>query len=141
LTVDQDQHKLGIYGLAGKALVTVNSGVVDQARLAGPDLVVRNAARLRVYDAASGKLRATWKLASRSASPFLGDVDSGIAVYQVGSALHLLRLDNGRDRVFRQVKGLIAARLEPGGLFYAYNVQTGGAKPGRVTFVPFARLT
>src|SRR5205807_1186052 len=77
---------------------------------------------------------------SHSASPFLADVESGIAVYRAGDALHLLRLSDGRDRIFRQVKGLTDAQLEPGGLFYAYNVPAGGAKPGRVTFVPFAQV-
>jgi hypothetical protein len=30
----------------------------------------------------------------------------------------------------------VQADLEPGGVFYAYNVPGGGSKPGPVTFVP-----
>jgi hypothetical protein len=50
--------------------------------------------------------------------------------------VHLLTLATRADRVVARQRGLVQADLEPGGLFYAYNVPHGGPKPGRVTFLP-----
>ena len=64
------------------------------------------------------------------------DVENGYAVYFAGTEVHLLTIATNADRVVARAKGLVQADLEPGGLFYAYNVPGGGSKPGRVTYVP-----
>lgn len=88
--------------------------------------------KLLTYDAATGKLRETCTL---PAGAKVRDVENGTAVYSARGALHLVTIASNKDRVVASVKGLVDADLEPGGLFYAYNVPGGGAKPGRVAYL------
>ena len=115
------------------------------AQLDGADLVLAAGAELRVYDAASGALRATWPLPAQpvghdcdfygdpSCGPpvrlVLGDVARGLAVYVLGGEVHVLRLRDGADRM---VGVGTLARFMEAGLVYA-----DGA---RVRLVPFTRL-
>src|SRR5206468_1783789 len=85
------------------------------AQLSGPDLVLAAGGELRVYDAATGSLRASWPLPGQPAghdcdvfgdpSCFptarltLGGVAHGLAAYDVDGQVHLLRLADGADRV------------------------------------------
>ena len=64
-----------------------------------------------------------------------------IAAYATGPEIHLLRVADGRDRMLRTepAVGPVDAQLEPSGLFYSYNL-VHARKPGRVSFVPRARL-
>ena len=64
------------------------------------------------------------------------DVENGFAVYFAGNAVRLLTIATNTDRVIARQRGLVQADLEPGALFYAYNVPRGGQKPGRVTYLP-----
>jgi hypothetical protein len=88
---------------------------------------------LHTYDLATGKVVETCTL-KRGAK--VQDVENGLAVYFVGNEVHPLTIATNADRVVARRRGLVAADLEPGGLFYAYNIPGGGAKPGRVTFLP-----
>ncbi len=71
----------------------------------------------------------------------LRDLQNGIAVYLAGGVAHVVRMSDGTDRAFHAAGGrpIADAELERPGLFYSYNA-TGGAKPGRIAFVPFADL-
>jgi hypothetical protein len=60
---------------------------------------VRYGPTLRVYDAGSGTLRYQLPLAHASGVPQLLTVRAAYAVYTSGIELHLLRLDNGNDRI------------------------------------------
>ena len=75
-----------------------------------------------------------------AAGAHLEDVDAGLAVYSVETRLHLLRLADGRDVALRLRGqfGYASAELSQGGLFYAYNVDSGTA--GRAGFVSAARV-
>ena len=104
------------------------------AWLDGPGHVsVSAGTKLTTYDLATGKVTGTCTLA---AGAKVQDVENGYAVYFAATEVHLLTIATNADRVVARVKGLVQADLEPGGLFYAYNVPAGGAKPGRVAFVP-----
>jgi hypothetical protein len=62
----------------------------------------------------------------------LTDVSGGIALYDVGSTVRVLRLSDGRDRKLVTVRGLVGSQITPAGVFYAV---------GRsVTFVPTAAV-
>jgi hypothetical protein len=70
----------------------------------------------------------------------LADYQSGIAVYVVGRAVHLLRLADLRDVAIRAPGvGPVHAQLEPSGLFYSYSPAATPGR-GRVAFVAFNRL-
>ena len=68
-------------------------------------------------------------------------IPAGVALYTQAGSIHALRLADGRDVVVSHVLGLVAAQLEPAGLFYAYSISKGGPKPGRVAFIPFSAVT
>jgi hypothetical protein len=53
--------------------------------------------------------------------------------------IHLTRRADGASRTVRPPGGAIDAELEGAGLYYGYNVPHA-ARPGRVVFVPLARL-
>ena len=82
---------------------------------------------LQTYNAATGKAaeRCTMKAGAK-----VQDVENGAAVYSVESEVHLLTIATNRDRVVATAKVLSRRDLEPGGLFYAYNVPGGGNEAG-----------
>lgn len=129
--------KLVVLDGGGKqvAALDVDAG---SAWLSGASQVsVPSGPTLRTYDVATGALAETCTM---KAGAKLQDVENGLAVYLTPGEVHLLTIATGRDRVVARQKGLVQADLEPAGLFYAYNVPGGGAKPGRVTFVPASAL-
>jgi hypothetical protein len=115
------------------------------AQLSGSDLVIATGAALRVYDAVSGALRATWPLPAQPAGhdcdlfgdpsclkppPLtLGGLSHGVAAYVVDGQVHLLRMADGADRT---VGPGTLPRFMDAGLVYA-----DGA---RIRLVPFDRL-
>lgn len=113
----------------GGVPVDSNAAFMDGSGLVS----VPTGTKLRTYDVATGRLAETCTMRTGAK---VWDVESGLAVYSVKGALHLLTIATNRDRVVATVKGLADADLEPGGLFYAYNVPGGGDKPGRVAFTP-----
>jgi WD40 repeat protein len=115
------------------------------AQLSGSDLVLAAGSELRVYDATTGSLRATWPLPAQPAghdcdlfgdpSCFpaarltLGGVAHGLAAYALNGQVHLLRLADGADRI---VAAGTLPRFFDAGLVYA-----DGA---RIRLVPYASL-
>lgn len=130
VAVVEPKHALVVYNTAGKELWTVRADA-DAGWIVGNKVVVQKGSTVRVYSAlGAGPVRTLPKGAD------VTDVTGGIAVYTVGSTLHLLRLSDGRDRALVTVKGLEDAQITPVGVFY------GVVKPksydGAVTFVPLA---
>jgi hypothetical protein len=127
--------KLLVLNAAGKQVGAVTPAVVGAAFLSGAQQVVSVAkgTTLNTYDVATGELVARSKMKGAAK---LMDVENGVAVYLAPGEVHLLNIATNRDLVVARQKGLVQADLEPAGLFYAYNVSGGSAKPGRVTFVP-----
>ena len=142
----------------------VRSLPVPQARavkLQGDDLVAllpagRQRFRLDAYSVSTGALAHSWPLAGPAASAGDGrcgdplgcrtpalrleDVQNGFVVYELGRAIHLLRLADGRDVVVRTpAVGPVHAQLEAPGLFYSYRIASS-TMPGRVAFAPFPTL-
>jgi hypothetical protein len=115
------------------------------AQLSGSDLVIATAGALRVYDAVTGTLRATWPLPAQPAghdcdlfgdpscfnpAPLtLGGLSHGVAAYVADGQVHLLRLADGANRVVGPGK---LPRFMDAGLVYA-----DGA---RIRLVQFDRL-
>jgi dipeptidyl aminopeptidase/acylaminoacyl peptidase len=136
--------RLAILNEHGKRLSAFRLGWknVYAVRLTGSQVVVLRGATVEVRDARRGTLKHRWPAAKSSAGISLEDAQGNFAVYTSGIAIHLLRLSDGRDRLLAIPKqaGPANAELEPDGLHYSYN-ETWSAKPGRVAFVPFRRLT
>jgi hypothetical protein len=116
------------------------------AQLSGSDLVIAVGGALRVYDAITGALRATWPLPAQPAghdcdyygdpsclgpAPLLtlGGLSHGLAAYVFDGRVHVLRIADGADRV----AGVgTLARFMDAGLVYA-----DGA---RIRIAPYDRL-
>jgi len=115
------------------------------AQLDGTELVLATASQLRVYDASTGTLRATWPLPSPSdghdcdlygdpncqkpADLTLGDVAHRLAAYAFDGHVHVLRLADGNDHI---VGYGALPRFTAAGLIYA-----DGA---RIRLVPLNKL-
>jgi hypothetical protein len=138
------QNETRILAADGTMLLTLPVPTLA-AQLSGSDLVLVAGGALRVYDALSGVLRATWPLPSQAAghdcdlfgdpsclrpAPLtLGGLARGLAAYVADGQVHVLRITDGADRVV----GLgTLARFMDAGLVYA-----DGA---RIRPVPFDRL-
>lgn len=96
--------------------------------------------RLRVYEGKPQPSR-TWPfpLHVNDAEPF--DLHGGVILYKRRKLLRALRLSDGRDIVLRgPFADLRDVELEAAGAFYAFNKAGLKAKPGRVAFIPFARI-
>ena len=115
---------------------------VSGVRLTGSQVIVLRGTTVEVRDTRRGTLKRRWPATKSISGVSLEDAQGNFAVYTSGIAIHLLRLSDGRDRVLAIPKqaGPANAELEPDGLHYSYN-ETWSAKPGRVAFVPFRRLT
>jgi hypothetical protein len=139
--LDVDAGRILVRDPGGKPLVLDRAGrlvgavpVAAAAWLDGASRVsVPSGTTLTTYDVASGRVveTCTMKKGAR-----VQDVEKGRAVYIAGSEVHLLTIATNADRVVARQAGLVQADLEPGGLFYAYNVPRGGPKPGRVAYLP-----
>ena len=122
---------------SARPLATVATAGFTEAALQGRDVVLHEGPVLAHYDAGSGTALHRWPVPPTST---LTDVEGGVAVYVTSSAVHLLRLADGRDTAITPPgHGPVLAQLEPPGLFYSYVVD-GGDPPGRVVFVPSADL-
>jgi hypothetical protein len=144
--LDADVGRILLRDPAGKLLVLSAAGkqvaslAVDakSAFMDGKGRVsVPSGSTLRTYDVAKGSIVETCTMKPGAK---VWDVEDGLAVYSVGSELHLLTIANNRDRVVSTAKTLAGADLEPNGLYWAYNVPGAGTKPGRVSFLPASQL-
>jgi hypothetical protein len=129
--------KLLVLNAAGKqvASLAVNSKVAwlsGPGRVSVPGVAKGGVEALFTYDLATGALVETCTLAPGAT---MQDVENGLAVYITPGKVHLLTIATNADRVVARQQRLAYADLEPGGVFYAYNVPGGGSKPGRVTYL------
>jgi Tol biopolymer transport system component len=139
IAVARSDGPVEIVGANGSLLRTFRfrQGEVHGAALSGQQLVVQKAESVVVYDVQTGTLGHMWPLAGGAR---LEDAQRGIAVYVSGTAVHLLRLSDGRDAVIRVPgKGPVQAQIEAAGLFYSYAV-LGSQRPGRIVFASFKNL-
>jgi hypothetical protein len=125
--------------LDGTALARVPD--TGTARLGGGILGVASGNTLRIYDADSGTLQYQRPLTDTSGHPQLLTIGNGHAAYTSGIALHLLRLDDGTDRIaaLPGQAGSPEALLTANGLFIGY-LKGYDPKPARLLFVPTANL-
>jgi Tol biopolymer transport system component len=139
IAVDRENGTLQLFRGDGTPLIAVTYGPARLlgAALAGADLVVLTTDGLADYDSSTGELR---HLRAVPSGARLADAAAGLAVYLVGTEIHVLRLADGREIIIRPpTQGPVLAQLEESGLFYSY-VADDPRYPGRVTFVPLAML-
>jgi hypothetical protein len=115
--------------------------VLGTARIGGGVLGVATGNTLRVYDPDSGTLRHQLPLAHTAGHPRLLTIGAGYAAYASGIELHLVRLDNGNDRIadLPGQAGPLQALLTADGLFVAY-WHGYDREPARIMYVPVANL-
>jgi Tol biopolymer transport system component len=116
--------------------------VNDTVRLGGDLLgAVGSDNTLRVYAADDGSLRYQLPLAHASGAPRLLTIWGGHAVYASGIELHLVRLQDGLDRILDLAgqAGPLDAILTTKGLFVSY-YHAYDPQPGHILFVPTANL-
>lgn len=131
---------LVLYSAAGKRGLAIAAGA-GTGGLGGDDVVgVKERTKLTVYDGKTGTAKATRTLVGNAK---FRDAEGGLVAYVsstvFGTAVRVLRLADGRDRVVAKLKGFVDLDLEPTGLFYAWNAAKGD-KPGRVTFMPMTEI-
>ncbi len=133
---------LEVLNAGGKLVRTLDVRVAEVSRVAldGSSLVVQRGRSVDVYDLDSGRLVSTWP----KAKGLLEDAHGGIAVCVSDTAVHLIRLADGRDVVLSTPtkgfgEGPLRAQIEAAGLFYSYT-NYKAARPGHVVFVPYRQL-
>jgi hypothetical protein len=106
----------------------------------GTQVVTLRGTAMQVWDASSGHLNGSFTLPAGTGAPILQDLQSGLAVYLRGRAGRVVRLADSKSAAFVVPgKRAVEARIDPAGLFYAYNLPRGSSR-GRVVFVPWAEL-
>lgn len=159
-----------IYSAKGAVLqsIPVPSGTFSGFALQGAQLVTIRNGKLELYNLSSGKLVKTIPLAAGSLLRGLEkglavyvsgpEVNFAYVNFYIYRRVHVLRLSDGKDVAYspsgahgNNVTSLLPggyfppraggwdAQIVASGLFYSYNVKSGRA-PGRVVFVPFARV-
>ncbi len=126
VAVIEPKNVLAVYDTGGKLVWRV-TGVtgVTHGWIAGGSVVVQRGRTVQIYSSAgAGRTRTLPRRAN------VEDVAGGLAVYRVGSSVHLLRLADGHDARLVTVRGLVGTQLTPAGVFYAAT--------GTVTFVPLS---
>jgi hypothetical protein len=106
------------------------------AKLGGANLVVQFDKVLSVYNAATGRRKATFGVEIYEVE----DVEGAYAVYDDHEHIVLVRLSDGRRTVVRTVEELVSVQLEPQGLFYSWQDPKAKQKEWRVTFIPASAL-
>jgi hypothetical protein len=131
-----------VLGSNGAKLATVAAADLRGVALSGTELGVAGRVALRLYGAASGRLRKSIALGPSAALQLAG-LTSSLALLRGPRALVLVRLRDGKLTSFplmpAAARGLVDAKLTAAGLFYAYNLG-GTRRPGRIAFEPTARL-
>jgi hypothetical protein len=137
IAVQNPDGSVTIYSAKGAVLksIPVHSGTFSGFALQGSQLVTIRNGRLELYSVSSGKLVKAIKVPDAS---LLGGLEKGLVTY-VGYRIHVLRLSDRKDVTFSSLRSdFVDARIDAAGLFYAYN--TSGHAPGRVVFVPYAKV-
>jgi len=126
-----------IYSVKGAVLksIPVHPGTFSGFALQGSQLVTIRNDKLELYSVSSGKLVKAIKVPDGS---LLGGLEKGLVTY-VDYRIHVLRLSDRKDVTFSSPRSdFVDARIDAAGLFYAYNAS--GHAPGRVVFVPYAKV-
>jgi hypothetical protein len=166
--VDVDSGRIALQGgRAGAAIVDRTGRRVERLRLpelrsprrafgwpvgrrlvlTGSRAAVLAGGRLRVYDVRSGRRIASWPLAQPTQE--LAGAAAGLVVFVHGRSVHVVRLLDGDAAVLpvpaQRIPGAnpgtkrVYADISADGLYYSYNLSRG-RYPGRVAFVPLARV-
>jgi hypothetical protein len=141
IAVQQSNGSVLLYSSTGALLntISVTAGASAGTALSGTQLVTLGNGTLDVYDTASGTL--TKSIPITAPKPTLRGASGGIAVYVSGTALHLVRLSDGKDvTIHPSGSAPVDAQITTSGLFYSYNVPTNHTAPGRVAFVSTANV-
>ena len=139
IAVQHDDGSVTLFSSSGSPTKTiaVPDGTFAGLALRGTQLaVVRNGA-LEIYSTTTGALVARIALRA-SPAPTLRDLDAGLAVVTAGRTVRVVRVSDGRNRVWAAPTAVVGAQLERPGLWYAYDV--AGRTRGRVVFVPRAQI-
>jgi hypothetical protein len=126
-----------IYSAKGAVLrsIHVPSGTFSGFALQGSQLVTIRNNKLELYSVSTGKLVKAIPVPGGSQ---LGGLEKGLVTY-VDYRIHVLRLSDRKDVTFSSPRSdFVNARIDTSGLVYAYN--TTGHAPGRVVFVPYAKV-
>ena len=118
--------------------IPISAGDLSGVAFQGRQLVVLENGALDVYDvqATGDKPVTSIPVPAGKLKPVLRDVQSGLAVYVRGTAIHVVRLSDGKDvRIVPSVSGRVDAQIEPGGLFYSYTLPRTPAL-SRIAFLP-----
>ena len=147
--LDVDAGRIVVSGMNETRILDANGTVLLSlpvptlaAQLSGPDLVL-SGSQLRVYDANTGAVRRTWPFQAAGhdcdfyGDPSclgmprlrLGDFERGLVAYTLDGQVHLLRVNDGADKIV--ARGTLP-RFADSGLVFA-----DGA---RVRLLPFDRL-
>ena len=115
--------------------LTYGRNEVRDAAVDGDRLVVLLQRRLAVHSLATGRRIASWPV-SAVPPPRLEGASRGLAVYVAGLAIHLVRLEDGREVVVSLPDAAepAYAAVTPAGLFYSYT-NPRRVPAGRVVFV------
>jgi hypothetical protein len=139
VAVLRQDGSVGIYSSSGTSLLNLPLAAGKAVALNGRNLLVLMKLRtLQLYSAKTGARERTFALHGTVAPRNL-DVQGKIALYTTGSAVHLVNLSSGKDRVFAEHRrGVLFAAIDDAGLVY------GGNRCGpkvKLIFVPFARVS
>jgi WD40 repeat protein len=139
VVIQTTRNNLAILNTDGMILARLR--FLGTVRIGGDLLGVATGTTLRVYDPDSGTLRYQLPLAHAAGHPRLLTIGAGYAAYASGIELHLVRLDNGNDRIadLPEQAGPLQALLTADGLFVAY-LHGYDTQPARILFVPAANL-
>jgi hypothetical protein len=107
--------------------------MVSNAFLSGNTALAVTGPTLTGYDATTGTETTSRSLPAGAA---VDDFSDGLVLYTAKGQIRVLRLADGRTRRVATVKGLVGAKLDASGLFYAAN----SAGSGHLTFVPVTAL-
>jgi hypothetical protein len=139
IAVQNPDDSVTIYSANGAVLrsIPVPSGTFSGFALQGSQFATIRNGKLELYSVSSGKLVKTISLPGGSQ---LYGLQNGLAVY-IDYRVHVLRISDGKDVSFSPLRSdFVGAQIAASGLFYAYNNSPSGHAPGRVVFVPFARV-
>jgi TolB protein len=136
------KHGVLIYDGGLRLVRRFRTPAAVSARLGGDELGVVSGDTLLVYSARTGRLEHQARLSHLSGAPDLRSIRNGYAVYRSGLELHLLRLQDGLDRVLDlpEQSGSADGVLTTRGLFVSFD-QAYTDTPGRILFTPWSGIS
>jgi hypothetical protein len=131
---------VGLYSSTGRLLQTIAPSSLKGVALRKDYVVVLTRTQtVEIYNANTGAFVKRLPVAPGAARL---DVHSGLAVYAVGRAVHVLRLSDRHDAVLATApRAITGLEIESPGVAYAYNTVRGIKEVGNLAFVPLAKAT